>query len=156
GGAALEAGGAPLRGRRRGPPPRRPGWRARPHSTGRKPMIQAPPTPNAQRLTPNCLEVTRRPTPAERFFFDNNGYLALEGFLDADHLAALRAALARAVARRRSPEYHREHPPAFPERLEGPNVRIFHLLDEDPLFLDLMDYPPLMEYVRALFNPAPH
>ena len=31
----------------------------------------------------------------------------------------------------------------------GPNYRILHLLDEDPLFLDLMDYPPILEYVRG-------
>jgi hypothetical protein len=96
------------------------------------------------------------PTQAERFFFDNNGYLALEGFLPLDHTARLRVALERAIGRRSAPDYWREHPTAFPERLEGPNYRIFHLLDEDPLFLELMDYPPMMEYVRALLNPMPH
>src|SRR3954451_18617007 len=86
------------------------------------------------------------PTTAERFFWDNNGYLALDGFLERRHVEALLDALQRAIAYRRSAEYRREHPTAFAERLEGPNARIFHLLDADPLFLDLMDYPPMLEY----------
>jgi ectoine hydroxylase len=97
-----------------------------------------------------------RPSQSERFFFDNNGYLVVEDFLAREHVAALLGALERAIRRRQSPGYTREHPTAFPERLEGPNYRIFHLLDEDPLFLDLMDYPPILEYVRGLFNPMPH
>src|SRR5687768_7842597 len=95
-------------------------------------------------------------TAGERFFFDNNGYLLLEGFLAPGHVERLVEALERAVERRRSPGYSREHPTAFPEKLEGPNARIFHLLDEDPLFLELMDHAPMMEYVRGLLNPMPH
>jgi len=96
------------------------------------------------------------PTAAERFFFDNNGYLVLEDFLSLSHVEALRAALAKTVAHRRSARYQREHEPAFAERLEGANTRIFHLLDEDPLFLYLLDYEPIMAYVRGLFNEMPH
>lgn len=92
----------------------------------------------------------------ERFFFDNNGYLVLENVLAPDHVAALIGALERAIVRRRAPGYRREHPTAFPDALEGPNYRIFHLLDEDPLFLELIDYPPIMKYVRGLLNPRPH
>ena len=44
-----------------------------------------------------------RPTPAERFFFDNNGYLVLEKFLAPEHVAALSAALEQAIERRKSP-----------------------------------------------------
>ncbi len=96
------------------------------------------------------------PTAAERFFFDNNGYLVLPDFLAADHVAALIAALDRAIAHRRAPDYRREHPTAFRDALGGPNVRIFHLLDEGSLFLDLLDYAPIMAYVRGLLNPQPH
>jgi ectoine hydroxylase-related dioxygenase (phytanoyl-CoA dioxygenase family) len=96
------------------------------------------------------------PTAGERFFFDNNGYLVLEDFLAPEHVAALIGAVERTIERRKSPDYKREHPTAFPDNLAGPNFRIFHLLDEDPLFLDLMDYGPMMEYVRGLFNPMPH
>src|SRR5438045_8974990 len=86
-----------------------------------------------------------RPTAGERFFFDNNGYLLLEDFLAPDHVAALTAALQRAIERRRAPGYSREHLTAFGDCLEGPNFRIFHLLDEASLFLDLLDYPPMLE-----------
>jgi hypothetical protein len=40
------------------------------------------------------------PTRAERFFFDNNGYLVLEQLLTGKTLARLREALDRAIARR--------------------------------------------------------
>ncbi len=40
------------------------------------------------------------PTQAERFFFDNNGYLILEDFLKEDHVNALTEVLFRVVARR--------------------------------------------------------
>jgi ectoine hydroxylase len=96
------------------------------------------------------------PTESERYFFDTHGYLVIEDFLSPDHVEALRAAVERTVERRRSTAYTREHDPAFPERLEGSNARIFHLLDEDPLFLDLLNYEPMMAYVRALFNEMPH
>ena len=30
------------------------------------------------------------------------------------------------------------------------------LLEDDPLFLELVDWAPLMPYVKALINPMPH
>lgn len=96
------------------------------------------------------------PTAAERFFFDNNGYLVLESFLAPGHVAELIKALERAIKRRRESGFQGEHPTAFQDKLNGPNARIFHLLGEDPLFLDLMDYEPMMAYVRGLFNDMPH
>ena len=47
--------------------------------------------------------MTDHPTDAERFFFDNNGYLVLENFLAPDRVAALYAALERTIERRRDP-----------------------------------------------------
>ena len=96
------------------------------------------------------------PTRAERFFFDNNGYLILPNFLEPKHVNQLKDALDRAVRNRRQPGYRREHPTAYPDDLQGVNSRIFHLLDEDPRFLELMDYPPMMAYVRGLLSPRPH
>lgn len=55
---------------------------------------------------------SQHPTDAERFFFDNNGYLVLESFLDSQTTAALRAAVERVIARRRDPGYTREQPTA--------------------------------------------
>lgn len=96
------------------------------------------------------------PTDAERFFFDNNGYLLIEDFLPPALTESLLRAVERAIARRRAPGYTREHPTAFKDRVEGRNARLFHLLDEDPVFLDLLDHPPMMAYVHDLFNPEPH
>src|SRR5579871_4846932 len=72
-------------------------------------------------------DASNHPTAAERFFFDNNGYLLLEEFLPAERIAALNRAVERAIARRTAPDYRREHPPAFPGQLSGPNYRLFHL-----------------------------
>lgn len=96
------------------------------------------------------------PSQAEQFFFDNNGYLVIEDFLTTDHIAALKTALEKTIEKRRTQGCTRPHEPAFEDRLEATNTRIFHLLDEDPLFLELLDYPPVMPYVHGLFNDMPH
>ena len=96
------------------------------------------------------------PTDAERFLFDTNGYLVLEDFLPGTLVDSLNAALARAIARRRDPRFSREREPAFADRFDGANVRVMHLLAEDPLFLDMLDYEPMMAYVHGLFNETPH
>ena len=100
--------------------------------------------------------VESHPTDAERFFFDNNGYLVLENFLAPDRVAALYAALERTIERRRDSQLRREHEPAFADRLDAANVRVMHLLAEDPLFLEMLDYEPMMAYVHGLFNEMPH
>ena len=100
--------------------------------------------------------MTDHPTDAERFFFDNNGYLVLEDFLAPDRVAALYAALERTIERRRDSQFRREHEPAFADRLDAANVRVMHLLAEDPLFLEMLDYEPMMTYVHGLFNEMPH
>ncbi len=98
----------------------------------------------------------KHPTDAERFLFDNNGYLVLEEFLPTTLVESLNAALERTIERRRDPKFSREHHPAFADRLDTANVRVMHLLAEDPLFLDLLDYEPMMAYVHGLFNEMPH
>lgn len=95
------------------------------------------------------------PTPAERLFFETNGYLTLERFLTEAHVARLDEALERAVARRR--RWQQEgvaH--AGRTHLRGESARIFYLLDDDPLFLELLDWPGLMPYVKALLSDKPH
>ena len=93
---------------------------------------------------------------AERFFFDNNGYLVLERFLQPDHVARLLAALDRAVPRRR--ELHRtgQRQTGFTHTKSEKSTRFFYILDEDPLFLELLDWPPLMPYVHGLIGTKPH
>jgi len=36
------------------------------------------------------------------------------------------------------------------------SARIFYILGDHPLFLEMLDWPPLMPYVRALLNERPH
>lgn len=96
------------------------------------------------------------PTAAQRFIFDNTGYLVLENFLKPDHIARLLAALDRAVVRRRQK--------VAVDPLEKRNTlingaqstRLLYILEDDPLFLELVDWAPLMPYVHALINPMPH
>ena len=80
-------------------------------------------------------------------------------------MARLRAALQRAIARRRelerrgTPHFARpgEEPGEEPGEDHGGSTRIFYLLADDPLFLELVDYPPVMPYVRGLLNQSqPH
>lgn len=95
------------------------------------------------------------PTTAERFFFDNQGYLLLEDFLDPGHVGRLDEALDVVVARRRAQaaagEPHTGH-----TAVDGDSTRIFYILDDHPRFLELLDWPPMLAYVHALLNPKPH
>ena len=36
------------------------------------------------------------------------------------------------------------------------STRLLYILEDDPLFLELVDWAPLMPYVKALINPMPH
>lgn len=95
------------------------------------------------------------PTAAERFFFDNNGYLVLENFLSPDHVARLLETLHRVIERRREQQAQgRAH--TGMTHVNGDNTRIFYILDDDPLFLEMLDWPPLMPYVTGLLCPKPH
>lgn len=96
------------------------------------------------------------PTAAERFFFDNNGYLVLENFLSADHVERLLTTLDRVIARRRV-QHHQNLPQTGFTQIKGEqSTRIFYILDDDPLFLDLLDWPPIVPYVKGLLNPKAH
>lgn len=96
------------------------------------------------------------PTNAERFFFDTYGYLVLENFLAADHVARLQTALARVIARRRDLQTQKL-PHTGMTQLKGErSTRIFYILDDDPLFLEMLDWPPMLPYITELLNPKPH
>ncbi len=95
------------------------------------------------------------PTPAERFFFDNNGYLVLERFLAADHVARLLAAVQRNVERRRALK-EQGVPHTGMTDVHGENARLFYILADDPLFLEMLDWPPILPYVTGLLNGKPH
>lgn len=95
------------------------------------------------------------PTPAERYAFDNTGYLVLPEFLPSAKVAELRACLTRVMAHRRDLLARGVEHTGFTQ-VQGGNTRIFYLLDDDPVFLDMLDYAPLMAYVHDLLGPMAH
>ena len=96
-----------------------------------------------------------QPTPEELAFFDTNGYLVIENFLDADHVVRLARGLEEAVQRRRRLHEEDESHRGI-TKVDGDNTRIFHILDEDPLFQELLDHPAIMPYVRAVLSEGAH
>ena len=100
--------------------------------------------------------MTMHPTAAEHFFFYTNGYLLLEDFLSVDLAAALYGAVGQVIKRRKAPDFARECEPAFADRLDMPNKRVMHLLAGDQLFLEMLDYPPMLDYVYGLSNKMSH
>src|SRR5712692_6766515 len=96
-----------------------------------------------------------RPTRAERFFFDNTGYLVLDSLLAEEHVARLREALDRVIVRRRALQ-ERGIPHTGMTQIRGDNIRIFYILDEDPLFLELIDWPAIWPFATGLLNERPH
>ena len=78
-----------------------------------------------------------------------------ERFLGADHVARLTAALSHSVARRR--EAHAAgRPTVGMAQVDGDHARIYYLLDEDPEYLELLDFAPTLALVHALFDEQPH
>ena len=104
----------------------------------------------------SCSTEETRPTPSDRFFFDNNGYLVLENFLEESHVNELREALFRVIAQRRAKQ-EKEIPHTGKTDMKGEkSTRIFYILDDDPLFLEMLDWSPMMPYVKGLLNEMPH
>jgi len=95
-------------------------------------------------------------TEAQRFFFDTTGYMVLENFLAPDHVARLLATLDRVIARRRQQVELDKSQARFTLINGKKSTRILYILDDDPLFLELINWPPLMPYVKELINPDPH
>ncbi|HRI81948.1 MAG TPA: phytanoyl-CoA dioxygenase family protein [Opitutaceae bacterium] len=103
------------------------------------------------------------PTAAERFCFETQGYLVLENFLAADHVARLLAALDAAVARRRA-DYPAGYKAVWPPKQKADltqvhgekSTRILNILEDDALFRELLDWPALLPYVHAFCNRDPH
>ena len=89
---------------------------------------------------------------AERFFFDTNGYIVLENFLKPDHVARLIDATHRAIARRRELVRTQQPQTGFTQTKSDKSTRFFYILDDDPLFLELLTWPALMPYVYGLLE----
>jgi ectoine hydroxylase-related dioxygenase (phytanoyl-CoA dioxygenase family) len=92
---------------------------------------------------------------AERFFFDNNGYLVLERLLTEEHVAQFLETLRRVIAERRRLQ-EQGIPHTGMTQVHGDNTRIFYILDDDPRFLELVDWPAIWPYVTGLLNERPH
>ena len=110
----------------------------------------------AETATLSAPVVSAAPTAAEKFFFETNGYIVLENFLKPDHVARLLAAQERANVRRRQLHQGGAKQTGFVHTKSEKSIRFFYLLDDDPLFLELLDWPALMPYVHAFINPKPH
>lgn len=95
------------------------------------------------------------PSPEERYFFDNNGYLVLRNFLSTEHVAKLTERLQTVMARRREWQAQGVAHTGMTTSDNG-NTRIFYILDDDPLFLELLDWPKLMPYVHGFLGPMAH
>ncbi|MBI4530904.1 MAG: phytanoyl-CoA dioxygenase family protein, partial [Candidatus Latescibacteria bacterium] len=95
------------------------------------------------------------PASSERFFFDNNGYLVLESFLSDDYVARLVETLHRVVTQRRALQ-EQGVPHTGMTHMHGDSTRIFYILDDDPMFLELLDWPAIWPYVTGLLNERPH
>jgi hypothetical protein len=87
----------------------------------------------------------------------------LKEFFPAEHVARLRGALDQTVRRRRAAvpaDWKWTWPPRGPEDLTQRNgaksTRILNILEDDPLFLELLTWPALQPYIHAFFNPQPH
>ena len=104
----------------------------------------------------SCPAEEAGPTQSERFFFDNNGYLVLENFLEESHVNELREALFRVIAHRREKQ-QKDIPHTGKTDMKGEkSTRIFYILDDDPMFLEMLDWSPMMPYVTGLLNEMPH
>ena len=96
-----------------------------------------------------------KPTATERYFFDNNGYLVLESFLAEDHVSQLLEVLHRVIAKRRQLE-EQEISHTGMTHIREDDTRIFYILDDHPMFLEMLDWPPILPYVTGLLNERPH
>ena len=98
--------------------------------------------------------MSEHPSADELYYFDTYGYLVLEDFLAPDQVALLRTATEAAVGRRR--QRHESGQADSHIQLDGANTRIFHILEDDPHFVELIDHQPLLPYLQTLLNKIPH
>ena len=82
--------------------------------------------------------------------FEREGWAVLPALLSRDEIEATRAALARAA--------ERSEASGRPTRMDaldpgGRNVRVYDLIEHDPLFRELAVHPLVLEHVDALLGP---
>ena len=79
----------------------------------------------------------------------------MEEFLPTDLTKRLCKTLERVVAKRRDLEERGQTQDGM-THMDGSSTRIFYILDDDPLFLDMVDYRPMWPYITGLLNEHPH
>ena len=95
------------------------------------------------------------PTTSYLFFFVNNGYLVLENLLKENHVEILLDKLHQVIEQRRNAEKNGTTKTGMTS-IDGDNTRIFYILDDDPLFLDMIDLPEIWPYIIGFLNEKPH
>lgn len=94
--------------------------------------------------------MSNHPTQTER-----DDYLVVENALSSDLAACLTERLESVIQMRRA-LYERGEPHHGRTQIDGANTRIFHILEDDPVFAELIDHPPIVSYIKALLNENPH
>ena len=87
--------------------------------------------------------------------FHRDGFILVEDFFTPEHCRRLNDALDTVAQRRREWVADGKPHTGFTQ-VEGDSTRAFYILGDHPEFLDLLDWEPTMELVRALLNPRPH
>ena len=84
--------------------------------------------------------------------FEHQGYLVLDEFLPADLVSHLSERLKEAIERRKAGA----KPSQGAIHRDGNDIRIMHILNDDSVFLKLVDHPPMVAYVQALLQEEFH
>ncbi len=103
----------------------------------------------------SSVRMSEHPTQTERDAFERDGYLVVENALSSDLAACLTERLESVIKMRRA-MYERGELHHGRTQIDGANTRIFHILENDPIFAELIDHPPIVPYIRALLNENPH
>ena len=101
------------------------------------------------------------PTFEETEQFEKQGYLQIDSFLPSDFVELLKSRLVVVMDRRqKNLNSHKNgrslDNPGKRIIVDGLDRRIFHILDDDPAFLDLVDYKGIMPYIRSFLHERPH
>ena len=91
-------------------------------------------------------------TQGEIDLFKDNGYLVKDGFLNHGLVERLTACLNEAIERRKAGFLSS----MGTNYIDGDNSRIMHILNDDPAFLDMVDYPPALSIARTLMEGDVH
>ena len=112
-------------------------------------------------LTKKIIMNHNRPTEDELLLFNTQGYLVINDFLPADLVSTLLICLENTIRERKKDDFdgdfRRETLYSHGiTNISGKNARIFHILNDNELFLDMLDYPPLMPYLYSFLSETPH